>query len=45
MNICLPADRFFLRRLAAAEFCAANRDDFFTGLMLQMATVGNVSCC
>jgi len=44
LNVSLPAARFLLR-LADAEFCAASRDDFLIGLILQIATAGNVSCC
>jgi len=38
-----PADRFFL--FLTLWVWAASSDDFLTGLILQMATVGNASCC
>jgi len=41
VDACLPVDRFLLR----LAVCEAWRDDFFTGLMLQMVTVGKVSSC
>ena len=41
INACLPVDRFLLR----LAVCEASRDDFFTGLILQMVTVGKVSSC
>ena len=45
-DMCLPpsVERFF-RRLEAPERSAASSADFLTGLMLQMVTAGNTSCC